>query len=233
MVDKNYLVIGSHIDLSLHDKIKRGDYVDFAKLLPKDKIATAQEEHCFELVNRGGQTFFVPAERESGVTSFQKWEQAFRIFSNIYTQEHLDRASELIQYNHVIFTAASTYQWSNVYTHDSEFRTHLSYYPERSWAIILQQAWSMHLKDQINYSQNKFGNGNGHTNSKKEACKCFNKGLCTAGRGCRYDHHCLECGKFGHGAHMCRRKSSNSNLGGSANGSSGERDGAAISALQK
>ena len=87
LVDENYLVIVSHIDLSLHDKIKRGDYIDFAKLLPKDKIVTVQEEHHFELVNRGGQTFFVPAERESGVTSFQKWEQAFRIFFKyIYTR---------------------------------------------------------------------------------------------------------------------------------------------------
>ena len=32
------------------------------------------------------------------------------------------------------------------------------------------------------------------------------KGLCTAGHGCKYDHRCLECGKFGHGAHICRNK---------------------------
>ena len=32
-VDENYLVIGAHVDLSLKEKIKRGEYVDFARLL--------------------------------------------------------------------------------------------------------------------------------------------------------------------------------------------------------
>ena len=36
----------------------------------------------------------------------------------------------------------------------------------------------------------------------------FNKGKCTAGLSCKYDHRCLECGKFGHGEHICRNKKS-------------------------
>ena len=150
IVDENYVAIGSHIDVGLREKIKRGEYVDFAKLLPKDKPSSSMDDQKLELVNKGGHMFFVPAERESGITNFHKWEQAFRVYSNIYTQEHPDRATELIQYNHVIFTASSSYQWQNVYLYDREFRTHLSYYPERNWGIILQQAWSMHLKDRIN-----------------------------------------------------------------------------------
>ena len=169
------------------------------------------DDQKLELVNRGGHTFFVPAERESSITNFHKWEQAFRAYSNIHTQEHPDRATELIQYNHVIFTASSSYQWQNIYLYDREFRTHLSYYREHSWGIILQQAWLMHLKDRINQGfnngQGKFGNNNNnHSRACHEACKRFNKGLCTAGRGCKYNHRCLECGKFGHGAHICRNK---------------------------
>ena len=105
--------------------------------------------------------------------------------------------------------ASSMYIWENVYTYDREFRTHLNYFPDQSWAIILQQAWAMYLKDRINYDNGRPHNGNGGYRNKKEICERFNKGLCTAGQGCKYDHRCKKCGKFGHGAHICRRKSGN------------------------
>ena len=38
-MDDNYLVIGSHVDSSLQAKIMNHEYVDFARLLPKDRIS--------------------------------------------------------------------------------------------------------------------------------------------------------------------------------------------------
>ena len=223
-VDDNYVIIGAHLDNSIREKIQRGEYVDFNKLLPK---VSSSDDQRMELVNKGGQSFFVPvSDRESSsITNFSKWEQAFRIFMNVFTQEHPDRATELIQYNHVIFTAASSYSWENVSIYDKEFRIHMSRYPNRSWAAILQQAWTLYLKDRVKHDNQKFNNnGNGNGNKRKrDACKRFNKGLCTAGMGCRFDHRCLECGKFGHGAHICRRRlsasSGKANPGGGAGAS--------------
>ena len=149
VVDENYLVIGTHLDQSLVDKIVNGEYVDFARLLPKDRI-TREEDHRMEIVNKGGLTYFVPvSDRECGsISNFSRWEQAFRIYSNVYTRRYPYKASELIQYNHIIYTAAQTYVWENVYLYDKEFR-HLSNFPQRSWAVILQQAWMMYLKDWV------------------------------------------------------------------------------------
>ena len=207
LVDDNYMVIGAHVDLLTQDKIKKGEYVDFSKLLPKDR--SYGEDQQMELVNRGGQSFFIPAEKDSGsITNFNKWEQAFRIYMNVYSRQHPSRASELIQYNHIIFTAASTYLWDNVYTYDKEFRMHMANYPNRNWSVILQQAWTMYLKDRIRHD-NKNPNFGGSFKKHKEECKRLNRGTCTSGMSCKYDHHCLECGKFGHGAHICRRRSSN------------------------
>ena len=98
-------------------------------------------------------------------------------------------------------------------------------FPERNWSIILQQAWSMCLKDRIHssavgtgYNKNNF-NGN-FGKGKKDICKRFNKGLCTAGRGCKYNHRCLGCGKFGHDVHICRNKlSTNTGAGEGASAS--------------
>ena len=165
VVDEKYVSIGRHIDPNMCEKIKRGDYVDFARLLPRDRPSF--DDNGLELVNRDGQTYFIPVnEREqvTAITGFGKWEQAFRNYSNIYLQAHPHKATELLQYNHVIHTASLSFLWDNVYTYDKEFRSHLAAFPGWSWAIILQQAWSMCLKDRI-VSQgfnNKF-NSNGNS----------------------------------------------------------------------
>ena len=211
LVDENYLVIGSHVDRILQLKIASNEYVDFARLIPKNRQSFSRhEDHRMELVSKGGFTYFVPvSDRESAlIHNFGKWEQAFRVFSNIYTRAHPHRASELVQYNHIIYTASCTFVWDNVYTYDHEFRMHLANFPNRSWAVILQQGWSMYLKDKINrediskHSLSFNGNSRGKSN---EICERYNRGKCTNGASCKYLHKCKECGKFGHGQHICRK----------------------------
>ena len=147
-VDDNYMVVGGHIDSVLEEKIINFEYVDFSRLIPKDKI-TKVEDHRFELVVRGGSTFFVPvSEHETtSIANFSRWEQAFQIYPNILTRVYPAKASELIQYYHMI--AALSFVWDNVYQYDKEFRMHISKFPQRSWSVILQQAWLMCLKDRV------------------------------------------------------------------------------------
>ena len=57
------------------EKIRRGEYVDFARLLPKERVSTDKTK--LELVNRGGQTFFVPARETPGITNFGKLRASF------------------------------------------------------------------------------------------------------------------------------------------------------------
>ena len=130
------------------------------------------------------------------------------MYSNIYLKQNPDRATELIQYNHLICTAAQTFVWDNIYNYDREFRMHLQNYPGRSWGVILQQAWSVCLKDKHygNNGSSGYSNGKGYVKKKKEICQRFNRGQCTAGHSCHYDHWCMGCGKFGHGLHICRNK---------------------------
>ena len=180
VVDENYLMVGSHIDDSIKDKIKRGEFIDLAKLLPKDQ--SVDDDHRMELVFKGGQTYFMPvSERENtanAITNYHKWEQAFRVYSNIYLEANPGRALELIQYSHIICTASAAYIWDNVYTYDKEFRGHLSRFPERKWSQILQQAWTMFLKDRLKPGDsNYYSRGNSsNEKKKKDTCKRFNRG---------------------------------------------------------
>ena len=129
----------------------------------------------------------VSEHEAAAINSYSKWEQAFRIYSNILTNAHPAKATELIQYMHVIHTTALSYVWENVYAYDKEFRYHIPRHPSRSWAVILQQAWTMLIKDRIR-PEGLSRNNRGHRSG--EVCKCFNRGKCSFGLSCRYDHRC-------------------------------------------
>ena len=108
LLDEDYLLVGSYVDDVTRRKIGNGEYVDFAKLMPKDKL-TGEEDQRMEMVNRGGLTYWLPVSDQevTSISSYIKWEQAFRVFSNIYTDFHPHKkSSELIQYNHIIHTAS-------------------------------------------------------------------------------------------------------------------------------
>ena len=140
------------------------------------------------------------------ISSYPKWELAFRVFSEVFTREYPHRSGQLLQYNHVIHSASQSFVWDNVYTYDIDFRIHISNHPERSLAMILQQAWSFRLKDRItNFrGQDNVVEGPYRTNNWK-VCFRFNKGKCPFGNKCKFDHRCEICNKFGHGAFSCRK----------------------------
>ena len=204
-IDEDYQMIDSHIDEATQHKIVAFEYVDFCKLIPKNKTLR-DDEQCMEMVSRNGMTYFAPVDRDTiQISSYGKWEQAFRVYSNILTSKFPTKSTELLQYNHTIHTASMSYIWENVYAYDREFRQHVGHHPSQTWSVILQQAWTMLLKDRIK-SQENFFHKSGGGKSKKEPCRRFNKGSCTFGLSCKYDHRCAikKCGKFGHGAHICR-----------------------------
>ena len=88
LVDEDYLLVASHVDSPTLNKIINGEYVDFARLLPHDKILQ-EEDQRLEVVVRGGHTYWVPAidrENLSSISSINKWEQAFRVYSDILSE---------------------------------------------------------------------------------------------------------------------------------------------------
>ena len=229
-MDQDYLVVGNHVDNATREKIVQGHYVDFSKLLPKDKVMI-EDEDWMELVVQNGKAYWTPAASESvSINNFAKWEQAFRVYANIYTNQYPQKSGELIQYNHIIHSISLSYVWENVYAYDKEFRLHISRHPERSWAVILQQAWSMKLRDRINRSDMNVGGGGAsshmpeHTGQNRKSgdyCKQFNKGKCNLGSGCRYEHRCSYCYKFAHGVVVCRKLIYDREKGGKKSGNNG------------
>ena len=214
-MDEDYQMLDTHVHENTRKKILEFEYVEFSKLISKNRFMNEQDQHL-ELVNKNGRTFLtLVTDREMvQISSYIKWEQAFRIYSNILTTCYPQKATEVLQYGHTIQTASMSYVWENMYAYDWEFRRHIQRHPNRSWSVILQQTWTMLLKDRLRndyFQRNSFGNNGNNGNvskggNKREPCRRFNKGQCTHGLSCKYDHRCSvkKCGKFGHGAHICR-----------------------------
>ena len=122
-IDQDYQMIDSHVEESLRNKVQGFEYVDFSKLLPRSKGCRDEDGQRLEIINKNGVSYLSPVEDRdvTSINSYFKWEQAFRIFSNIITSKFPNKATELLQYNHTIQTAAMSYQWDNVYSYDRKF----------------------------------------------------------------------------------------------------------------
>ena len=193
--------------------------------MPKDHIGV-EDDHHMELVNGGGISYWLPVSDREGtnISNYSKWEQAFRVFANIYNDFFPNKLGELIQYNHIIQTALQSFTSDNMYRYDREFRLDISkHHPFRSWGVILQQAWTMFMKDRVTTPMHfsHGGRNNGGSQAHRWICFDFNSGNCTYGHRCRFDHRCSFCNKFGHGAFNCRRVAAkgNKNKNHSAGGS--------------
>ena len=51
LLDEDYLLVGNYVDDNTKRRIASGEYVDFAKLLPKER--GSEEDNRMELINRG------------------------------------------------------------------------------------------------------------------------------------------------------------------------------------
>ena len=149
LMDNEYQMIGSHLDKQIKRKIQCFEYVDFSKLVHRNK--SFSDDQRLELISKNGMTYLSPmSERKAvNINSYLRSEQAFIVYSNVLTECFPQKATELLQYNHTIHTASMSYIWDNVYHYDKEFRHHISRHPTWSWAVILQQAWTIILKDRV------------------------------------------------------------------------------------
>ena len=153
-----------------------------------------------QLVSKEGTVFSVPVNdsKKVVINSFRKWDRAFRVYAGIYTKANPGRANESLQYMNTIESAADTYCRDDVYEYDQLFRDLMEEFPDRNWGAIYQQGWSLMLKEKSSPSSNGNSLRNNHTKSvrkfkDKEGCWRYNKGKCTFGQNCRFDHRCAHC----------------------------------------
>ena len=76
VADEDYLIVGNYVDQQTRERILNDEFVDFMRLLPRDKLQI-EEDNRMEIVNQDGRTYFVPAStlNDSGsISNFSRWE---------------------------------------------------------------------------------------------------------------------------------------------------------------
>ena len=149
--DGDFFRMTKHIDDSIRDKIRKGEFIELEKLLAKSRDSRDKSK-CIEVVNRDGNEYLVmnkDKDRENKIFGFRRWEQAFRIYAKIYSDFNPHRCGEIWQYLDTIHSASTTFHWDNVAQYDFDFRKLMAEKPARCWGTIHTQLWSLCLRDQI------------------------------------------------------------------------------------
>ena len=188
-----------HVDQPSIVKICNGQFMEVAKLIPKQQAIKTEENKRLEFVNCDGMTYYIPsaAEKEQKIYNVRKWEQGFKVYAAIYSKANPHRAAEIWQYIHTINLAASSYHWDNVAYYDFMFRQQMAKYPQRSWRKINHQLWSLAMRDPIssksNYNNNNQNSGShsgcGRQDFKENTCWRYNRNKCNRSKQeCRIEH---------------------------------------------
>ena len=88
-LDGQFLQASCHVEPTLIEKIKLGQFVELEKLL--NRIIQGQkkaQESKVEIINTQGETFSLTTnapDKECKITNVRKWERAFRVYAMIYS----------------------------------------------------------------------------------------------------------------------------------------------------
>ena len=213
--DGEFLSVTCHVETSVLERMKAGEFVDLEKILAK-AVASQKKfnsESKVELINTEGQSFSLTTstpDRDCKITNVRKWEKAFRIYAMVYSEANPTRAPEIMQYIDDIHSAAATFVWENVAVYDYMFRRLMAKHPNRSWGVTNTHMWTMYLKDHIPARGASFGSpatSASKQNWRDVACWRYNKNKCNKSAAeCRFEHRCSFCGSFSHIYYGCPKK---------------------------
>lgn len=232
--DLEFSALTSHVDRTLVDKINN-NVVDFelCRLLPKVKKfkSGVTTERRLQMLNRDGYSFLVAGEEKEFqlIDSFHKWQEAFRIFADLYEASHPGRSRELNQYAFRIEDASKYFVWDNVAAYDQKFREFVTRFPTRKWSVVHYESWITMLKEPVGrvFQARAVETRPGpQSNVNVDFCWNFNKGHCEYAN-CRFAHRCMTCGGqhafINCGRRGAKKSKGNRNGGSKHNGSGGNK----------
>ena len=216
--DGDFMMSTCHVEPTLVEKAEKGQYVELEKLRNKSlKELMNKESGKFKLdfLVKEGQSYVVAAQndKEVKINSYRRWEQAFKVYMILFSEKNPTRAAEILAYADIISNASQTFVWENVAMYDYYFRRLMEKHPNRSWARTHTQLWTLTMKDHVNakYLGFQLGNNNAGTSSGKKTlkelcCWRYNRGKCTRGDDCKFEHRCSLCGSPSHIMINCHRR---------------------------
>ena len=135
------------LDRSLEEKILRGEYVDFALLLP-DSLAHPQAPTLqFRLEDSSpgsaGTPITMVRKKKPVIDSFHKWVDAFTTFMLVVVNAYPRRAAELIKYLQIISRAEAKFKGLTWRHYDEQFRRRAAHDLSLNWGLVDLELWTV------------------------------------------------------------------------------------------
>ena len=132
-------------DRSLEEKILRGEYVDFALLLP-DSLTHPQAPTLQFRLEDSSPTMV--RKKKSVIDSFHKWVDAFTTFMLVVVNAYPGRAAELIKYLQIISRAEAKFKGLTWRHYDEQFRRRTAQDLSLNWGLVDLELWTVTFSGQ-------------------------------------------------------------------------------------
>ena len=200
---RNYL--SAHVPPKIVEKIIRGEYVEFGSLIVENQLP---EDQRFELVSSdGGVPKYKPVSQSKKIDSWNRWQQAFRVYFSIYTVAYPSRITGLLEFENLIQVLSTRYPWNSVYNYERKFRIALSSETNPKWGVPDNVLMTTDLLAPMGKEKPGPGPVKGQAQNRQmggQICFAYNAGKCTYGDRCKFEHRCSRCKKYGHSELTCR-----------------------------
>ena len=86
--DDDFLDVACHLDKNQMSTIRKGGFLEVAKMRPKDLNEYEVEDEKIELFKSNGQTYYVPAKPKNNdkINNIKKWDEGFRSYVAVYSE---------------------------------------------------------------------------------------------------------------------------------------------------
>ena len=203
--------VGANVPQATKEKVWKGEFVPLTSMLVDKQTTHTIPPWSFQQL---GSNLVVQQAQppKKLIKDINSWTNAFIIYMGIYIQKHPQRAQELLKYMQTVRTYANGFSYTTWVEYDREFRARQERNPTRSWAAIDMEAYArmmMHSNpmNQTTWAyrpaQQQFGGRQTFLQRRSSPCFAFNRGECTKGTTCQFNHVCQSCGKAGHTARSC------------------------------
>ena len=140
------------LDRSLEEKILRGEYVDFALLLPDSLTHPQAPTLQFHLEDSSpgsaGTPITMVRKKKPVIDSFHKWVDAFTTFMLVVVNAYPWRAAELIKYLQIISLTEAKFKGLTWRHYDEQFRRRAAQDLSLNWGLVDLELWTVTFSGQ-------------------------------------------------------------------------------------
>ncbi len=182
----------AHVPQLMRPKIMKGVFTDFHNLLIDPLVPLRANKHVLSKNPDTGAVEWVETNTVKDIPNFDTWVKAYHTYMAIYLMGNLERALEMVKYEHLIHDASMHYEWRAVLLYDITFCQAQGEDPSHSWGITDTELYADCFTGRALPRVPQFDKA-----KVQKACYIFNQGRCIW-RNCCYLHKCSKCGKLGH-----------------------------------